>query len=207
MNKTAMGILGVGGALLATGLVLIMRKTEPEPEPAGVDFTVVSQGSRQFIFIPIITGGVQDYPACAWDFGDGSTGGGWPGQHTYAEDGTYEVKLTATDSLAGTVLSHSKSVVVKTSASGTPNCSFTAVQLDSDEYHCYYRFTATVSGGVEPYTFRWDFGDGYVTSNPGYNPAEHEYLFSGTYTVRLTVYDDAGNISNVATRTVEVSLA
>src|ERR687896_1624013 len=41
--------------------------------------------------------GVQDAPADAtfeWDFGDGTTGTGREAQHTYAEPGTYEAKLT-----------------------------------------------------------------------------------------------------------------
>ena len=33
----------------------------------------------------------------AWDFGDGATGSGKNGQHTYANEGTYDVTLTVTD--------------------------------------------------------------------------------------------------------------
>ncbi len=55
------------------------------------------------------------------------------------------------------------------------------------------RFMPTISGGFEPYSFTWDFGDG-KTSTEG-SPL-HNYKNDGTYTVKLTIKDDKGNTAD-----------
>ncbi len=50
-------------------------------------------------------------------------------------------------------------------------------------------FVSKVSGGFEPYTFEWDFGDGDTSTEA--NPS-HVYRDEGWYGVRLTVTDDKG---------------
>lgn len=61
-------------------------------------------------------------------------------------------------------------------------------------------FSGSVSGGIEPYTYLWYFGDG-DTSNEQ-NP-EHIYEETGEYEVTLTVTDDLGSTdSDTATATV-----
>ena len=51
-------------------------------------------------------------------------------------------------------------------------------------------FSALASGGTEPYTFSWGFGDGSVSNEV--NPT-HTYLLSGLYSVSLSVSDSAFN--------------
>jgi hypothetical protein len=51
-------------------------------------------------------------------------------------------------------------------------------------------FSGSAFGGTEPYTYSWDFGDGNTSNDQ--NP-EHTYATAGTYTVTLTVTDDAGS--------------
>jgi len=48
------------------------------------------------------------------------------------------------------------------------------------------QFTSTVSGGLEPYEYFWDFGDGNNSTSP--NPT-HTYMINGTYEVTLRVTD------------------
>jgi len=63
------------------------------------------------------------------------------------------------------------------------------------------QFTANVYGGVPPYTFEWDFGDGTTgTSNPAY----HTYNSAGTYTVSVTVTDQINEQAS-ATTTVNIT--
>ncbi len=55
------------------------------------------------------------------------------------------------------------------------------------------QFVPTISGGFEPYSFEWNFGDG-KTSTEG--APFHVYSKAGTYTVTITVKDDKGNTAN-----------
>src|SRR6266571_1616391 len=55
-------------------------------------------------------------------------------------------------------------------------------------------FTAAVSGGLAPYTYAWNFGDGNVGSGPS---PTHTYLITGTYNVRLNVTDITGTKATV----------
>lgn len=58
------------------------------------------------------------------------------------------------------------------------------------------QFTGTVTGGIPPYIFNWDFGDGNTSSEQ--NPT---YIYStiGNYTVILTVTDHVGSSSDDTT--------
>jgi hypothetical protein len=47
-----------------------------------------------------------------------------------------------------------------------------------------------ISGGIAPYSYLWEFGDGETSTDE--NPS-HSYDDSGYYTVSLTVTDDRGN--------------
>ena len=47
-------------------------------------------------------------------------------------------------------------------------------------------FFGSAEGGVEPYSYSWDFGDGSTSTEQ--NPT-HTYNEAGTYTVTLTVTD------------------
>ena len=64
-------------------------------------------------------------------------------------------------------------------------------------------FTATVTGGLAPYTYAWTFGDGGTDSVS--NPT-HTYTQAGTYTVTVVVTDSQNNQKS-ATTTVTVTSA
>ncbi len=53
------------------------------------------------------------------------------------------------------------------------------------------QITAQAHGGVEPYTYSWDFGDN--TSGSG-KTVSHTYYLEGSYTVTLTVTDNTNNM-------------
>jgi len=52
------------------------------------------------------------------------------------------------------------------------------------------QFDAIIRGGVPPYTYRWDFGDGSPPSSE--EKPTHTYDVSGVYTAKLTVTDSLG---------------
>ena len=130
-----------------------------------------------------------------WDFGDGSTGTGATATHTYAADGTYEVKLTVTDAEGGAG-SVTKSVVVRTNQA--PTAAFTSTVTG---------LTAKVDGSGSTdadgtvASYAWDFGDGSSSSG---TTATHAYAAAGTYQVKLTVTDNAG-AADSATKAVVVA--
>jgi hypothetical protein len=51
-------------------------------------------------------------------------------------------------------------------------------------------FMGNATGGVKPYNWSWDFGDGAISYEQN---ATHNYSTNGTYTVNLTVTDNNGS--------------
>jgi PKD repeat protein len=145
------------------------------------------------------TGGKAPY-FYSWDFGDGtstqfSSAGAATIQHKYDEPGTYIVTLTVTD-MDSNIATDESTVTVHdieelfVSISGKT----TIAQGDS------ITFSSTVSGGISPYTYSWNFGDG-IMSNVA--KPTHIYENAGTYTVTLTV-TDSNNDQITKTKTITV---
>ena len=59
--------------------------------------------------------------------------------------------------------------------------------------HSLIQFSGTIYGGVLPYSYLWDFGDG--TTSTDQNP-KHAYDHRGNYTATFTVTDADGNSSS-----------
>jgi PKD repeat protein len=119
----------------------------------------------------------------AWDFGDSSTGTGATATHTYAQTGTYTVRLTVTDNRGGT---HSVTQDVVITQNAAPTAAFTSTATDLS-------VAFNGSGSSDPdgtiASYAWDFGD--TTTGTGAT-ATHAYTAAGTYTVTLEVKDNRG---------------
>ena len=135
---------------------------------------------------------------CSWTFGDGTTSDGNPAAQTYTKTGSYNVTLKVTDSAAAnTTITYTKTVTVVPQLAA----SFTYTP-SNPEILTTVTFTANAAGGVQPYSFTWDLGDGSTATGPSTN---HTYLLPGSYTVTLTVNDsDIQTVSVSQTVTVGV---
>ncbi len=123
-----------------------------------------------------------------WEFGDGATASGGSGTHFYTEPGTYDVMFfamneagTATSSCSVTVMAPAEIIAMSTSKESVSIC---------DE-ESSVMFTAN-TGGSEPFTYLWDFGDGQSSPDPS---PSHMYTQPGSYTVTLTLINEAGSDS------------
>ncbi|HUA02377.1 MAG TPA: PKD domain-containing protein [Solirubrobacteraceae bacterium] len=138
----------------------------------------------------------------SWNFGDGSTGTGQDPAHSYANPGVYPVSLTVTDDLGETYTTPTQNVTVD----ATPTAAFT---ISPSEANPGGQVSFDPSGSSDSpgtiQTYSWNFGD-TGADGPGTSSLEdpaYTYANPGTYTVTLTVTNDAGQ-SNSVTHTVTV---
>lgn len=125
-----------------------------------------------------------DAVAWLWNFGDGSNSTEENPTHTYFTQGTYNVSLVITDLNGCTDTVFMPSIVTVTGSipnfeiSTTVGCDSLAVQFND---------LSTPAGSV--LSWNWNFGDGGTSTEQ--NPT-HIYQNAGSYTVSLTISDDAG---------------
>lgn len=135
-----------------------------------------------------------------WDFGDGSptvVAGSNPVFHTYANAGSYVVKLTLND----TSYCNSPETYVDTlRVAANVKAVFSTPARGCAPYDAV--FSNQSVGGSR---FIWDFGDGTTATSPPASPT-HRYDNPGTYTVTLTAIDsNTCNIIDVTTTRITVS--
>jgi PKD repeat protein len=139
-------------------------------------------------------GTIVDY---AWDFGGGNTATGATPTYAFPAAGTYPVTLTVTDD-EGASASQTQDVTVS-AANQAPTASFTVACTDLS---CRFDGSASNDTDGNIVNYAWDFGDGATAGAP---VVDHTYAAAGTYTVTLTVTDDAGasatSVQNVSVTT------
>lgn len=121
----------------------------------------------------------------SWTFGDGQSTMGLNPSHKYTTTGTFTVTLTVTNDGGSSSTSQTVTVTHNT----LPVADFTGTPTSGNAPLTVY-FTDT-SAGNNIGTWQWDYGDhtaNGTTKNPG-----HQYTVPGTYTVTLTVINDAGS--------------
>jgi PKD repeat protein len=121
-----------------------------------------------------------------WTFGDGGTGSGKIVKHTYTKEGTFKIQLTVTDDRGGEGKTSQAIKVVKPNVPPKADFSFSPA---TGIFPLEIAFDASSSydpdGQIVQY--HWDFGDGGTDSG---KTIKYIYTKKGTYTVRLTVWDD-----------------
>jgi len=166
-------------------------------------------------------GNISEY---VWDFGDGSSGSGVTPVHTYAEAGTYSISLEVKDdSGAASIIEYTEAVVAEEtdesedddegddSGDGSEPVENEIPVADpggpyegtaGQEITFDGSASTDSDGNVTEYV--WDFGDG--SSGSGVSPV-HAYAEAGNYTVKLSVKDDDGELSEENSTTVNITAA
>jgi PKD repeat protein len=114
--------------------------------------------------------------------------------HTYAQDGTYTIKLRVTDDLGAT----DEATTTASISDTAPTASFTG-NPTSGTVPLTVSFTNNSTGYDQPLSYEWDFDNNGTVDSTAQNPS-YTYTTAGTYSVKLTVTDSDGS-TNSLTRT------
>ena len=129
------------------------------------------------------SGGTAPY-SYAWNFGDSGTSSVESVTHTYTKTGMYTATLNVTDSGSGKFTKSWSVNVQATGLSVVITASPTSTSVNQT-----VTFTSTVSGGIAPYSFLWNFSDHTTASTQN---TTHQYASKGVYLVVLAVRDSEG---------------
>ena len=176
LNDSA-GHTAYASTLVRVYVPLTITALRANPNPALLDRVVNLSANA--------TGGTPPY-TYSWAFGDGGTGGDLSNiTHIYTTNGPFVVEVTVTDSAGGEVHSYlNVSIQLQALAGSTATSGFSPLTVT---------FVGQAEGGVPPYGFTWNFGDG-TTASTVQNPT-HQFNATGTFTVELNVVDAQGNRS------------
>ncbi|MFC2099511.1 PKD domain-containing protein [Candidatus Bipolaricaulota bacterium] len=167
--------------------------TAPDNAPPTASFTVSLTTGAAPLIVALNASASNDpdgtIVSYEWSFGDGNTGTGMSGLHTFASQGAYIVTLTVTNN-EGATATATTAILVTSPGNQLPVASFTAdptasfVPFDVD-------FDASASfdpdGIIAMYS--WDFGDGDTGVG---QTITHTFDTFGKHTVTLTVIDNNG---------------
>ena len=139
-----------------------------------------------------VTGGAAPFQY-SWSFGGSATSSAKSPAHTFPYTGNYLATVTVTDAAQRSSRS-SVSITVgpavfRAAISASPSSGTAPLATG---------FTATVKGGVGPYTYAWSFGDGGSSAKAS---PSHTYQTAAAYTAGLTATDAQGATTQ-ATMTV-----
>ncbi len=143
--------------------------------------------------------------AFVWDFGDGSaplTTTATTVDHTYADNGTYAISLTADDGRQGSGVDTTHATV--TNVAPKPSAPTTATARPGVSYSFSATFTDPGSADA-PWKYGIDWGDGSesltgeAASQTGPIQAGHVFASAGTAIVKLTITDKDGGVGTSAT--------
>jgi PKD repeat protein len=176
------------------------------PIPPTIDFTWTPQypfTNQSVTFTATVSGGTQPYYYTWMINGSTNATGRSTLSHsivhfTFPRVGTYNVTVNVEDSY--NLTSHVSKIVTVAQAPYNIKTSFQYTPSTPDN-KTVITFTATASGGFEPYSYSWNFGDG---NNATGSSVQHTYRLAGNYNVTLTSMDK--NLY-VATSSKNISIA
>ncbi|TVQ10315.1 MAG: PKD domain-containing protein, partial [Balneolaceae bacterium] len=154
-----------------------------------VDFSVSpAAGDSLTEFTFDASSSIGNITAYEWDFGDGNSANGQIVNHMFGASGVFDVTLTVTGD-SGLQISRSKQV----STTGRPLVVLTAnPQSGVAPLEVSFEGSASVSPTGVISHYNWEFGDG---NSSDVADVTHTYVQNGSYYAKLTITDDAENIS------------
>ncbi|TMI23677.1 PKD domain-containing protein [Candidatus Bathyarchaeota archaeon] len=172
----------------------------PTPLSLSVSGPSTATTGSPVAFTATASGGTAPY-TFAWTAtgGSPSSGGGSSFTTTFNAAGTFVVSATVTD--ANSQTSNASQQIAISAPIPPLSASFT-YSPSSPLPVLPVTFTGSATGGTQPYSFTWDFGDGSTATGQS---VDHSYLLPGAYTVTLTV-TDAGGQTAKAYQTVTVTI-
>ncbi len=186
-------VTGPGGTSTATRQITVENPQIPAPEAAFTQSITSGDIPLQVQFISQSTGEITGY---SWNFGDGTLGSSDQNPvHIFAQPGTYNVRLTV---VGPGGQSEAEVTIEAKRPIDAPVASFTIEGSSTGEVPFKAQFNNTSTGEID--TYLWEFGDGGQNNVGG--PVSHTYINPGTYTVRLTVSNIAGESKAEDTITV-----
>lgn len=172
--------------------------TTPTQQPLEIDARGPSGGpcGVGLGFNATASGGTPPY-RWNWSFGDGHFSTLENPLHAYDDGGSYDVVATVADEAGG----HNASELSVVVSAGTDCLSpLEATAGASGPTSGIAPLTVPLvsqpSGGLPPYRFTWDFGDGSPAA--GTQNDSHTYAAAGNYTARVWVNDSNGGSANAA---------
>lgn len=170
----------------------------PQPVSAGIAANFDASRSCASQSSCSSTAGITSF---SWNFGDGSSGVGPVTAHTFAAAGSYMVTLTVTND-RGLTNSTAQAVSVSTSAEPTASLIVTPANPHVGTVLNFNADASRAAPGRTLVQYSWNWGDGTPAEVGGFL-RQHAFAAAGTYTVVLSVLDDAGQ-KGTATATVTV---
>lgn len=177
--------------------ITVLDPSAPAPtQKPTASFTADITGGKVPLTVTFTDSGTGGMPASwYWIFGDGThSTDAKTATHTFTNPGTYTVTLTVTNDAGSDMVSKTDFITVS-SVLKAPVANFYSRQVqqsitsgESLSIPATVTFQDCSTGS--PTSWFWDFGDG-ETSNIQ-NPV-HTYTEAGSYTVKLTVNNDAGS--------------
>jgi PKD repeat protein len=169
--------------LLAPGVI------DP-PGPTAPDFTMSPSNPDQLEFVTFnASAGGSDIVDWDWDFGDGSTASGAIVQHAFDDAGSFTVTLTVTDGF-GLSASRPKTINVAQGEEPAADFVFSPTEPTAGDTVFFNASTSTPAPGRSIVSYTWNFGTS--TGIASGKIVTKVFNTAGTYTVTLTVRDDAG---------------
>ncbi len=153
-----------------------------------------TRGATPFVFRGIADTVGMGSVSVAWTFGDGSTGPGEYGNHTYLTPGNYTVTAVATDPY-GDRLIQDLALVVTGVQRYSPTVAASS-NVTNGLAPLSVGFQAAASGGAGgPFEFTWSFGDGKIAAGAS---VSHTYGSAGEFIASATATDRLGDPASFA---------